>query len=147
MGIHSSFQELREYSTWTSRNGVVQTFFQASTRNMFAEKFIKWVGFWPCWGSIFFYNVEWLEVPTTSEVFWVKLCWEMSHLFCQFMLASRLSVKKSGIKDKFQNMRFWISYFLVQISFFLGSQLFWFYQLFKQRSASAAWFFLSTWFT
>ena len=71
----------------------------------------------------------------------------MSHLFCQFLLASRHSVKKSGIKDKFPNMRFWISYFLVQISFFLGSQLLWFYQLFKQRSASAAWFVLSTWFT
>ena len=49
-----AFQVLRECSSWASRNGTVQMFFLTSTRNMFAGKFVKWVGFWLCCKSIVF---------------------------------------------------------------------------------------------
>ena len=39
-----TFQVLREYSSWAYKNGVLQLFFQTSTRKMF----------WLCCGSIFF---------------------------------------------------------------------------------------------
>ena len=64
-----------------------------------------------------FHNVEWVEVRKISEIFWVKLFCKMSHLFCQFLLPLRFSARKSEIERQNSKMRFWISYFLVQISF------------------------------
>ena len=48
-----AFPVLREYTSWAYKNGAVQMFFLALTRNMFAEKCIKCVGFW-LWRSILF---------------------------------------------------------------------------------------------
>ena len=67
--------------------------------------------------SIFFYNCEWLEVRTISEVFWVKLYCKMSYLFASFWWLRDFLLKNRKLKDKFPNTRFSISYFLVQISF------------------------------
>ena len=36
-----AFKVLQEYSSWVSRNGVVQMFFLTPTKNMLAGKFVK----------------------------------------------------------------------------------------------------------
>ena len=52
-------QELREYSSWASRNGAMQMFFLTPTRNMFLAVLRECI----------FYNVERVDVRRMSEVF------------------------------------------------------------------------------
>ena len=77
-----AFQVVREWSSRTSRNDAVQTFFLTSARNMFAGTFIKWVRFFAVLREYIFYNVERAEVRKMSEVFWAKRYSKMSNLFC-----------------------------------------------------------------
>ena len=44
------------------------------------------------------FSVKWVEVRKTSKVFWAKLYCKMSDIFCYFLLALRLSARKSDIK-------------------------------------------------
>ena len=53
-------------------------------------KICKVSGFSAVLRNYTFYNVEWVEVRTTSY-------WKMSDSFCQFLLALRLSARKSKI--------------------------------------------------
>ena len=91
-------------------------------------KICKVSGFLAVLQKYVFHNVEWDEVRKISEIFWVKLFCKMSHLFCQFLLSLRFSARKSEIERQNSKMRFWIGYFLVQISF-LGTVLVGFSQL------------------
>ena len=44
------------------------------------------------------FSVKWVEVRKTSKVFWAKLYCKMSDIFCYFLLALRISARKSDIK-------------------------------------------------
>ena len=92
------------------------------------------------------FNVKWVDIRKTSEVFWSKLYCKMSDIFRYFLLALRLSTWKSEnlkkslmtstgtcgrikkytrnniFKKRIPNMRFWIIYILVRVSF-LGTVL------------------------
>ena len=108
---------------------------------MFAGKCVKWEKLLIVFREHIIFNIKWAEVHKKSEVFWVKPFWKMSDLFCYFLLALRLSARKSEIKKKLRwcplertlneryvrnnifkkripDMSFWIIYNLVQISFF-----------------------------
>ena len=49
----SAFPVFWVCSSWASGNGAVRIYFLTPTKS-FPEKFVKWVGFWLCSGSIFF---------------------------------------------------------------------------------------------
>ena len=98
---------IRECSSWASRKDAVQMFFLTLTRDMFAGKCSKWVAFLAVLREYIFCNVEWVRVRKIGEVFWVTLYCKMSHVFCQFLLALKLSTRKSEIKiGETLNMRF-----------------------------------------
>ena len=109
---------------------------------MFAGKCVKWEKILIVFREHTIFNIKWAEVHKKSEAFWVKPFWKMSDLFCYFLLALRLSARKSEIKKKLRwcplertlneryvrnnifkkripDMSFWIIYNLVQISFFV----------------------------
>ena len=84
----------------------VQKWRSANVFSKTKQKYVCWKsqkGFSQCCQSILFsmssenFNVE---VRKTSEVFRVKLYCETSHLFRQFLLALRLSARKSEIQKK-----------------------------------------------
>ena len=133
---------LQESSSWASGNGAVQMTFLTPNRNIFAGKFVIWESFlavfWEHVISIF----KRVEIRKMSEAFWAKLYCKMSDLFGWFLLALIFSAINSGIKKtlmmaagtcglkfytqknifkkRITNMRFWIIYFLVQVSFLGG---------------------------
>ena len=65
-------QVLRECSYWASRNGAVQKIFLTLTKNLFLAELQEFI----------FHNVEWIEVRTTSEVFWAELFCKISDISC-----------------------------------------------------------------
>ena len=69
---------------WASRNGAVQILFLTPTRNMFTEKFLKWLTFLIVLLEYVFYNVEWVKVRKMSEAFWAKLFCKLSDFFANF---------------------------------------------------------------
>ena len=50
------------------------------------------------------FNVKWVTVCKMSEVFWAKL-YSKRDLFCKFLLALRLSSRKSDIKNFFDDIQ------------------------------------------
>ena len=121
---------------WCSAN------ISSDNKQKYAEKFIKSESFLAVLRVDIIFNVKWVEVRKTSEILWVKLYCKMCDLFCQFLLALRLSARKSEIKKnsddvhwnvwtniktlyarndifkkRIPNMTFWIIYVLVWISF------------------------------
>ena len=79
-----NFKVLQECSSRASRNGAVQIIFLTQTRNMFAGKFLKSERLLAVLREYFIFNVKWVEVRKTSEVFWVKPYCKISHLFPSF---------------------------------------------------------------
>ena len=77
------FQLLWECSSLASRNGTVQMLFLTPARNMFLVMLQEYIT----------YNVDY----KLGEAFWEKLYYKMSNYFCQFLLALRLSTRKSEI--------------------------------------------------
>ena len=90
---------LQECSYWMSRNGAMQTFFSPN-RKMFSGKFIKWEQFLVVLRGHISFNVKWVVVHRTKEVFWVKLYCKMGDLIRWFFLALRLFARKPEIKRK-----------------------------------------------
>ena len=125
-----------------SQEMVRAIFFLTPNRNMIALKLVKSEIFLAVLREHIIFNVKWVEVHKMSEAFWAKLYCKMSDLFRWFLLALRFSATNSGIKKtlmmstgtcglrlyarknifkkRITNMRFWIIYILVQISFFGG---------------------------
>ena len=110
------------------------------------------------------FNVKWVDIRKTSEVFWSKLYCKMSDIFRYFLLALRLSTWKSEnlkkslmtstgtcgrikkytrnniFKKRIPNMRFWIIYILVRVSF-LGTVLRNVFSIFRRRPTMVVNFF------
>ena len=61
---------------------VLQIFFLASHRNMFAGKFIKSERFLAVFREHIIFKVKWVKVCKMSEVFLAKLCCKLRDLFC-----------------------------------------------------------------
>ena len=93
------FKVIEECRSWVSRNGAEQIFFLKPSRNMFAEKLVKWERFLAEFWEHFIFDVKVVEVHKMSEVFWGKLCCKMGDLFRYFLLGLRLSSRKSEIKE------------------------------------------------
>ena len=137
-----AFKVLQESSSWGSGNGAVQMFLLTPSRNMFAGKFVNWESFLAVFWEDIIFNFKRHEIRKISVDFWAKLYCKMSDLFCWFSLALRFSATNSGkkktltiskgtcgltlyarnniLEKRITNMRFWIIYILVQISFFGG---------------------------
>ena len=79
-----SFQVLWECSSQASRNGAV-LFFLRPSRNVIAEKFVKWIRFVAKLPKFDFYNVhynvQWAVIHKMWG-FWAKLYCKMSGLLC-----------------------------------------------------------------
>ena len=90
-----AFKVLQECSCWAPKNGVVQIFFLARKRNMFAGNFVKSERFLFAFREHIIFTVKWVDVRKMSEVFWAKLYYKMCDLFCWILLALRLSARKS----------------------------------------------------
>ena len=110
-----AFKVLQDCSCWAPKNSVVQIFFLARKRNMFAGNFVKSERFLFALRDHIIFNVKWVDVRKMSEVFWAKLYYKMCDLFCWFLLVLRLSARKSEIKknlwwcplerlDKYKNL-------------------------------------------
>ena len=85
-------------SSWASGIGTVQMFFLTPNRNMFAGKFMCLESFLDTFWEHIVFNVKRVEIRKMSEVFWPKLYCKLSDLSRLFLLALRLSARKSGIK-------------------------------------------------
>ena len=90
-----AFKVLQECSFCKSKNEAVQMFFLTPNRKMVTGKFVKWERFLVVLREHIFFNVEWVEVHKMSEVFWAKLYCKMSKIFRKFLLALRISARKS----------------------------------------------------
>ena len=81
------------------RQEMVQcNFFWHQTKTWLLENLWSKKYFWLCCRS----NVKWVEVPKVSDTFWAKLYCKICDLFCQFLLALRLSARKSEIEKETQ---------------------------------------------
>ena len=82
---------------WCLKMVKCKCFFLTSNRNMFVRKFVKRVGFWLRCGSIFCTMLSELRL-SNKWGFCLKLHCKINDIFCQFLLALRLSAKKSELK-------------------------------------------------
>ena len=89
----------QECGFWASGNDPVQMLFLMPNRNMFAGKFVKSKRVLAVLREQFVVNVKLVEIREMSEVFWEKLYCKMSDFFRWFLLALRLSLRKSEIKN------------------------------------------------
>ena len=78
----------------------MQMFFFLTQTRCLLENFLSDKGFFAALREHTFVIVEWAEVSKMIEVFWAKLNCKISNLFRQFLLALRLSARKSEIKNK-----------------------------------------------
>ena len=114
--------------------------FLTTTRNKFAGKFVKRVRFLAVLREHIFCNVDWVEVCQMSEVFLMKLYCKRRNFLCQFFFTLVLSARQSEIKNWIPNMRFWMIYFLAQISFYwtvlniLANVIFFFFLLWANHA-------------
>ena len=140
-----TFKVLQGCGSWASRNDAVQMLLLTSNRNMLAGKFVKSERVLAVLRVQFVVNVKLVEIRKMGEVFWAKLYCKMSDFFRYFLLALRLSARKSDIKNnsdnvhwnvwaniknlyawnnvfkkRIPNVRFWIIFILIQISLFSG---------------------------
>ena len=79
---HSLSKCFKNAGFWASRNGAVQMFFLAPSRNMCAGIFAESESFLALLPTYINFNVKWVEVRAMSEVFWGKLYCKMSDIFC-----------------------------------------------------------------
>ena len=115
-------------------------FFLTPNRNMFSGKFVKWEKFLIVFREHIIFNIKWVEVHKISEVFWVKPYWKRIISFASFcclwdflleiwnqektpMMSTapyekKLYIQNNIFKKRIPDMRCWIIYNLVQISFF-----------------------------
>ena len=137
-----AFEVLQESSSWSSGNRAVQMFFLTPNRNMFAGKFVHWENFLAVfWEHIISISKE-LRFAKWVRFFWAKLYCKMSNLFSLVFIGFeifcnkiwnkkslmmsigtcglKLYARNNIFKKRITNMRFWIIYILVQISFFGG---------------------------
>ena len=134
-----AFKLVQECSSWASGNSLVQMFFPTPNRNMFAGKFVKLERLLAVLWEHVTFNVKCVEVHKISEAFWAKLYCKTSDFFTSFcwlwdFLQENLQLKKTLMmstgkklyarnnffQKRIPNLRFWIIYILVQISFFGG---------------------------
>ena len=94
-----NFKVFQECGFWASGNDPVQMLFLMPNRNMFAGKFVKSKRVLAVLREQFVVNVKLVEIREMSEVFWEKLYCKMSDFFRWFLLALRLSLRKSEIKN------------------------------------------------
>ena len=88
------FLDAQELHSWSTLKANVCILLNISSRNfLWSKKY-----FWLCCRS----NVKWVEVPKVSDTFWAKLYCKICDLFCQFLLALRLSARKSEIEKETQ---------------------------------------------
>ena len=90
-----AFKLLQKCSSWVSRDRAVQMFSLIPSRDMSAGKFLKSERFSAVLREYIIFNVKWVEVRKINGVFRAKLYCKMSDLFCWFLLALRLSARKS----------------------------------------------------
>ena len=122
---------------WCSANA-----FPDPNRDMLAGKCVNWEGVLAVFWEHVSFSFKRVEIRKIIEVFWAKLYFKMSDLFGYFLLTLRFSATNSGMKKTLMmstgtcglrlyawknifkkiitNMRFWIIYILVQVSFLGG---------------------------
>ena len=124
-------QVLWKWSSSASRNDAVRMCFLKPTRNMFAGKFVNWVRFFLVLLDCIFYNVEWAKVREINEVFWAKLRCKMRDSFYLFLVALRLSARKSKIKNKLQVWGFkWFAFWSrFRLGYFIPCNFYFFLSL------------------
>ena len=86
-----AFPVLGECNSSASRSSAVQIFFPETCLQ---ENLQSKLTFGRVAGYVFC-NFEWVEVRKIGEFSWAKLYDKMSDLFCHFLLALRLSARKS----------------------------------------------------
>ena len=59
-------------------------FFLTPNKNIFAGKFVKLERLMAVLQEHIIFNIKWVEVRETSEVFWVKLYCKMRDIFASF---------------------------------------------------------------
>ena len=127
---------------WASRNGGVPMFFCKQMETCLLEIF--WSiqrGFWLCWKSLLFSVsselrfIKWVRIFEQNciiVIFFGNFCWLWDCLLKKLKLKKtpdnvhwnvwtnvrKLYARKDIFKKIILNMRFWIIYILVQISFF-----------------------------
>ena len=75
---------------------------------------------WLCYGSIFFNNVELVQVHKINEVFWAKLYCKWVIFFCQLLKVFETFCEKIWNWKRNSKYEVQIIPYLVQISFLLG---------------------------
>ena len=70
------------FQEWVSRNDAAQMLFLTPNRNMFAGKFVKPERVLGVLLEQFVVNVKLIEISKMSKVFWAKLYYKMSDVFC-----------------------------------------------------------------
>ena len=99
---------------WLSRNGSVQMIHLTPTRHRFS-KVSKVFG---CVAGVYFFNVEWVKV--CKMTFFKRNCLVKWVIFVASFCWLGETTRKSKInRSTALNKKFWIIYFLIQISYFV----------------------------
>ena len=90
---------LQKCRSWATRNRAVQMFLLTPNRNIFSGKFLSQKWFSLCCGSILFSASSELRFVKWVSLLEKNYIVKMSDIYRQFLLAFRVSVRKSDIKN------------------------------------------------